>query len=146
MSSSTVPYSFNLRLAEQEREALNAAARKLSMKPNIIVRRLVNYILEKKIRVDEMISLSNRIRREERERGIVHTAGIDADKIPLCKYRVSLEKETGVQYRAFAKEWDSSPGAIAARLTRLYLAGYIKDCELWDWRQTHAQRGHFSNT
>jgi predicted Rossmann fold nucleotide-binding protein DprA/Smf involved in DNA uptake len=127
-------YSFALHLSEHERKSLEAVSGALFTPPSIIVRRLVHYILEEKITHDDMVEAIRKLKLKIDQRGLAHMPHTsDTDEPPLPDLRITLDQETEKQFRAFAKSFGTSPGHIATQLTRLYLAGTIKQDAIWEW-------------
>jgi hypothetical protein len=111
-------------LTEGEENSLDLKAASMTIKKTLLMRRLVRYILDEKIGFDAMMRAFNElVRREGR------IAPRKADGKPFL--RVTLNQETELEFRGFAKFWDSSPSSIATSLACLYISEYIERGKIW---------------
>jgi hypothetical protein len=107
-------------VSEKEKNLFVAKAHELGIPYNVIMRRLVRFLLDDKLSWFDLFSQYN-------ELPIANTR----DKGKKKRMRSTLEPE---QYTAFARraeEWGSTTAVIMRRLMVLYAAGKIEQRDIW---------------
>ena len=111
--------SANTTITISEKKLLDEIAQEWGLKPGVILRRLILYLLQGKITVPEIMMKSN-------------IQEIDASEeknfVPI---RAALSQSEKDELLTMSKEWDFTVSTILRRLIRALTSGVIQKEELW---------------
>jgi hypothetical protein len=107
-------------VSDNEEKLFTAMARDVDVSCNILMRRLIRYLLEEKISWTELCA---------RYKNLTATDTLGASE--KKRIRTTLPPEQYTAFAQLAENWGSSMGIAARRLIQLYIAGKIERRDIW---------------